>query len=123
MHLQAIDIKTAFLQGESISRNVYIKAPSEANWKERHICQLKKCVYGLSDAPLKWNSWVQAFIKAIGGVTSKSDPSFFLWYDKYDTLIVYILVHVDDVFICWDTLFHKNSDFKVEGNLPRCQRS
>ena len=35
--LQTIVIKTAFLQEESINRNVYIIPPSETNCKEGHV--------------------------------------------------------------------------------------
>ena len=55
---------------------------------------------------MKWYSWVQSFVKSTGVVTSKVDPSLFLWYDKNNTLIRYILVHVDFLFV--GTLhFHK----------------
>ena len=51
--LKSIDIKTAFLQGEVIGRNVYLRPPTEAKCTKQHIWKLKKCVYGLSDASLK----------------------------------------------------------------------
>ena len=57
--LQTIDIKTDFLQGDNINRNVYIIPSFEANCKEGHIWKLNKCVYGLSDTLLKWYSHVQ----------------------------------------------------------------
>ena len=41
-HLRSIDIKTAFLQGEKLDRNVFIKTPSESNCSPEHIWKLKK---------------------------------------------------------------------------------
>ena len=106
-NLQTIDIKTAFLQGETINRNVYIIPATEAKCKSNHIWKLNKCVYGLSDAPLKWYSCVQSFVKSSGGVTSKVDPSLFLWYNKNNTLIGFILAHVDDFMFAGTANFHK----------------
>ena len=51
--INSVDIKTAFLQGEKIPREVYLQPPKEAN-SARNIWKLNKCVYGLADASLKW---------------------------------------------------------------------
>ena len=56
---------------------------------------------------MKWYSRVQSFVKSSGGVTSKVDPSLFLWYDKNNTLIGFILVHVDDFMFAGTANFHK----------------
>ena len=52
--LKSIDIKTAFIQGETISRDVYLQPPPEAQCTEGHVLKLRKCVYGLSDASMRW---------------------------------------------------------------------
>ena len=49
--LRSLDIKTAFLQGNKLSRDVYLK-PLEANCETNFVWKLKKCVYGLPDASL-----------------------------------------------------------------------
>ena len=46
--LNAIDIKTVFLQGQPISRDIYVIPPKEA--KTNSIWKLEKCIYGLLDA-------------------------------------------------------------------------
>ena len=43
--LNAIDIKTAFLKGQSIIRNIYVVPPKEA--KASSIWKLEKWIYGL----------------------------------------------------------------------------
>ena len=43
-----LDVKTAYLQGEEIQREVYLKPPSEEDWSG--LWKLKKTVYGLKDA-------------------------------------------------------------------------
>ena len=65
--LRSIDIKTAFLQGEAIDRNVYVRRPPEANCPEGYVWILKKCVYGLTDASLKWYLQVKKVMTNLGG--------------------------------------------------------
>ena len=52
-YLRSTDIKTAFLQGEQLNQNIFIK-PSASNYSPENIWKLKKCAYGLSDASLKF---------------------------------------------------------------------
>ena len=47
-----MDLKTVFLQGKSIERDVFIKPPKEANTNE--LWKLKTTVYGLFDEPGTW---------------------------------------------------------------------
>lgn len=49
---KSIDIKTAFLQGKSIDRKVYIMPPKICN--SDNLWLLNKCVYGLADASFTW---------------------------------------------------------------------
>ena len=51
-HCSSIDIKSAFLQGKEIEREVFVYPPIEA--KSQNVWKLKKCVYGLADASRYW---------------------------------------------------------------------
>ena len=73
--IQAIDIKTAFLQGEHIDRDIFVVPPPEANCSKGYIWKLSKCIYGLSDASLKLYSIVKAFVSSNSGYISKTDPA------------------------------------------------
>ena len=53
MELRPIDIKTAFLQGNKLSRDVYLKLPLKKNCETNFVWKLKESVYGLSGASLK----------------------------------------------------------------------
>ena len=44
--LKAIDIKTAFLQGDLLNRDVYIIPPPELECPPNNVWKLNKCVYG-----------------------------------------------------------------------------
>ena len=50
--VQSFDISAAFLQGEEIAREVYLRPPPEANCNG--LWQLRKTVYGLADASRKF---------------------------------------------------------------------
>lgn len=115
--LHSMDIKTAFLQGEVMDRTVYIKPPKEANCSGK-VWQLKKCVYGLSDASLHWYKRVKAVMTECGGLVSKVDPSVFYWRDKNGAVIGILACHVDD--FIWggapefeNTIDHIRKTFKV----------
>ena len=47
--LNSIDVKTAFLQAKIIQRTAFVCPPKEA--KTNKIWGLRKCIYGLADAP------------------------------------------------------------------------
>ena len=93
--LRSIDVKTAFLQGETLERNVFLKPPSEANCRPGYVWKLKKCVYGLGDASLKWYDRVRTVMLSNGCKVSSLDPALFLWH-KDGKLLGIIAVHVDD---------------------------
>nr|XP_039264060.1 uncharacterized protein LOC120339893 [Styela clava] len=93
--LQSIDIKTAFLQGEKLQRNVYLIPPREAKCMPGKIWRLKKCVYGLTDASLQWYGRVKRFMLENKGKMTKNDPAVFCWHEA-KSLQGIIAVHVDD---------------------------
>ena len=65
--LEAIDIKIAFLQGEPIDRKLFVIPPPESNTPKVY----NKCIYGLSDASLKWYSRVDNVVKFHKAIITK----------------------------------------------------
>ena len=117
--INSMDIKTAFLQGERIQRQVYIRPPKEAQCDKTKLWQLEKCIYGLSDASLHWYKRVKDVMIKTGGRVSKFDQAVFLWHNQEGSLIGILACHVDD-FIWGGTVdFRKSvieqirSEFKV----------
>ena len=47
--IKTTDIKSAFLQGKELNRNVYLKPPKESEAPDGIIWKLKHCLYGLKD--------------------------------------------------------------------------
>ena len=89
-----MDIKTAFLQGQNMDREVYIVTPKEAT--SNGIWLLNKCVYGLSDAYLYWYKKVKSVMLEHGGSMSKLGPTVFYWCDDTNSLVGNFSSHVDD---------------------------
>ena len=51
--VHSINITAAFLQGYEIDRDVYLKPPPDIA-EPGFIWKLKRCVYGVNDAPRAW---------------------------------------------------------------------
>ena len=92
---RTMDIKTAFLQGNNLEREIFIKPPCE-NRKNNTLWKLEKCVYGLTDASLHWYRTVKCFMESIGGKVSTMDPAIFYWNDQDYKLEGILACHVDD---------------------------
>ena len=93
--LQSIDIKSAYLQGNDIARDIYLQPPKEAHSDK--LWKLLKTPYGIADAGRKWYIRVQKEFTALGAKTSRSDRSVFIWEDQSRSSPCGILiVHVDD---------------------------
>ena len=92
--LNSLDIKSAFLQGKDIDRTVFIKPPPEASTDK--LWKLKKCVYGLADAPRKWHIKLKEELEKSGANQCKYDDGLF--YASHNNQLIGILsCHVDDI--------------------------
>ena len=72
--IKSMDIKSAFLQGMSLSRNVYLLPPKEANAGGK-VWKLKRCLYGLNDAARQFYESVVLELCNLGCKKSNLDPS------------------------------------------------
>ena len=106
--LNSIDIKRAFLQGNAIDRVVFIRPPKEA-CTDKVWC-LKKCVYGLADAPRKWYLTFSEKLLELGCSMSKYDPGVFMFHHN-GKLQGILACFVDDV-VYGGTLFFMTSVIK-----------
>ena len=88
-----LDVKTAFLQGEQLDRNVYIKLPKEA--ETTSVWKLRKCVYGLNVASWYWYNCVTEELTKIGLEKSKYDKALFYWRQQGRCEGV-LAIHVND---------------------------
>lgn len=93
--VNSMDIKSAFLQGMQLSREIYVRPPPEAE-KGNILWKLNKCVYGLADASLYWYNKVKEIMLSTGGKMSQVDPAVFYWLDEQCKVIGVLACHVDD---------------------------
>ena len=95
--IESLDIKSAFLQGQKIERDVYLKPPKEAGTNK--LWKLNKTVYGLGDASRRWYLQVKDELRALGVQSSKYDEAVFFWKNE-GKLNGVMAVHVDDFLYC-----------------------
>ena len=93
-NLNAIDIKTSFLQGKKIDRTVIIKPPEEAQTNK--LWKLNKCVYGLADTPRCWYLRLKEELLKLIVTISKYVPALF-YYTKDNKLQGLMVCFVDDI--------------------------
>ena len=93
--VKSTDIRSAFLQGKEMDRDVYIKPPKEAELQKGKVWKLKKCLYGLNDASRKFYLSIREILLSNGCRQSAGDPSFF-YVRESDELIGVIVSHIDD---------------------------
>ena len=103
--LQSIDFKTAFLLGDPIERDLYVKPPKEASTPK--LWKLRKTVYGLKDAPRKWYLRLKQNILNLGCKSSSIDNGMFLMHSDNE-LIGILLIFVDDVLWGGTDKFHES---------------
>ena len=93
--INSLDIKSAFLQGKEISRDLFAKPPKEA--KTDNLWKLLKTVYSLNDASKTWYLCVRDEFIICSTCISKYDKAIFYWHYK-NTFQGVECSHVDDFF-------------------------
>lgn len=94
---RTVDVRTAFLQGMPLDRPraVFVRPPVQAGVPDGLIWQLRKCAYGLTDAPRRWYESVLALMERLGLRRSVTDHGLFTRH-KAGRLVLLVAVHVDD---------------------------
>ena len=93
--LETVDIKSAFLQGNKIEREVYIDPPEDLK-KEGIVWRLRKPVYGLTDAARAWYfSLLQELLKLKFEQSQLDNAAFRFYIDS--KLAGFLIIHVDDL--------------------------
>ena len=90
----SIDVKSAYLQGSPIEREVYLKPPKEFDVGK--LWKLHKTVYGLTDAARQWYIRVRSELIKLGAKVSRLDPALFSW-EKNGSVQGILCLYVDDI--------------------------
>lgn len=105
MHFVQGDVKTAFLYGP-LEETVYMKQPPgfEEKGKEDWVCQLRKAVYGLHQAPRAFYTHISKVLRKAGYDSIHGDPSIFVKVEKGHTS--FIGLYVDDAIVASSSAQH-----------------
>jgi transposase InsO family protein len=104
--LKTTDIKSAFLQGKKMDREVYITPPKEADVPKGKLWKLLHCLYGLNDAARHFYQSVVETLKNLGCVCSSLDPALF-FFRRNGKLEGIVASHVDDFLHAGSEYFDK----------------
>ena len=94
--IRTTDIKSAFLQGKILERDVFLKPPPEAEVSDGKIWKLRRCLYGLNDAARQFYESVVESLLSLGCQRSNLDPALFYRRGPDGVLIGLIACHIDD---------------------------
>ena len=75
---------------------------------EDKVWHLRRCIYGLNDAPRSWYNRVKELLLQLGGTISVYDNALFLWHDGRGALMGIMVSHVDDFAFCGNDAFQKS---------------
>lgn len=94
MDMTQLYVKTAFLYGP-IDEEIYIEQPEgfAIPGKEKEVCKLKKCIYGLKQDSRMWNEHFSEFLRSHGFKASVADPCFFIRQRGNEA--TYLIIWVD----------------------------
>lgn len=100
LHLEQLDVKTAFLHGE-LEEEIYMLQPEgfAETGKENLVCRLNKSLYGLKQAPRYWYKRFDSFIISLGYNRLSSDHcTYYKRFEENDVFII-LLLYVDDMLV------------------------
>lgn len=93
--VKTTDIKSAFLQGNALQREVYIRPPKESDTPSGFLWKLKHGLYGLKDGARQFYMSVRDELLKLGCSQSKMDPALFT-KENGNILVGIVCCHVDD---------------------------
>lgn len=122
--VKTTDIKSAFLQGKQLDRDVYLQPPKESNTAAGKIWKLKHCLYGLKDGARQFYLSVKEELLKLGFEQCSVDPAVFC-LRKDGKLCGIICSHVDDFLHAGDEIFENQiCKFRQRfsaGKVAKCQ--
>ena len=104
--IRTTDIKSAFLQGRDLERDVYVLPPKEVR-KEGIVWKLKKCLYGLGDASRQFYLSVREEMQNLGCMQCTVEPSLFYKLSGNGELEGILVSHIDDFLHAGTDLFRE----------------
>lgn len=100
MHVDHMDVKTAFLNGE-LNETVYMEQPDgyKVEGKENYVFRLNKAVYGLKQASKSWYDKIDNALMSLQFRKSLSEPCVYIKSDENPDNLLILALYVDDILI------------------------
>ncbi|WVY90035.1 hypothetical protein V8G54_035549 [Vigna mungo] len=95
LHLEQLDVRTAFLHGD-LEETIYMKQPDGFAVDDR-VCLLQKSLYGLKQSPRQWYRKFDDFLIKLNFKRCNYDDCVYTLNHGGETL--YLLLYVDDILI------------------------
>ncbi|KAL2235828.1 UNVERIFIED_CONTAM: Retrovirus-related Pol polyprotein from transposon TNT 1-94 [Sesamum indicum] len=125
--LKQMDVKTAFLHG-NLDEQIYMSQPHGFVDKKnpKHVCLLKRSLYGLKQSPRQWNKKFDQFMHSLDLKNSAYDPC--LYFKHENNVPLFLVLYVDDMLIASPSLdmiknlqhhLCKNFEMKDLGNAKK----
>ncbi|RVW42861.1 Retrovirus-related Pol polyprotein from transposon TNT 1-94 [Vitis vinifera] len=111
LHLEQLDVKTAFLHGD-LEEDLYMIQLEGfiVQGQENLVCKLRKSLYGLKQAPRQWYKKFDNFMHRIGFKRCEADHCCYV--KSFDNSYIILLLYVDDMLIA-------GSDIEKINNLKK----
>lgn len=100
MELRQIEVVTAFLKGV-VEGGIVMEFLDVGKCTEskNNICKLTKALYGLNQAPRKWNLKMDKFLRSTGFQASPDDLCFYFPRAKGNKEVMIIALYVEDLLL------------------------
>ena len=85
--VETLYFTSAFLQGAMLGRGVFLRPLSDV-CLESQVRKLKRCIYGLNNAPHSCYKRVYHELTNLMGIVSAYDNALFLWHDTTGVLAI-----------------------------------
>ena len=108
LHLEQLDVKTAFLHGD-LKEDLYMIQLEgfTVQGQENLVCKLRKSLYGLKQAPRQWYKKFDSFIHRIGFKRCEVDHCCYV--KSFDNSYIILLLYVDDMLIAGSSIEEINN--------------
>ena len=92
-----MDVVIAFLN-EEVSSEVYVGQPKGYSDRTNKVYKLRKALYGPRESPRAWYKCLDEYLTKIK--FKRSNVDYCLYTQRKGVDQIYLLIYVDDLFIC-----------------------
>ena len=117
--LEKLDAKNAYLQGDAIERDLYLRLPQGGlpGVAPGSLLKANVPIYGTGDAARGFWLKMQKVFAASGWTPSALEPALFYLWDPEGRLVGMAVTHVDDVLLCGEGEHYRRQVRKMKAEM------